>query len=91
MNNLLTEISLALSDDADRFLLKSITRTDSAEVLACSINDFYFKYLGQRILSCHFAHLSMGACFGLRLENGKDIFLKIANYAQKHQINGGFR
>ena len=88
--SIFTELSAILNDDAEVFLLKSITGTGDAERLAGSIDSFCFEQFNSHVLACHFARLSMGASFGLRLDNGKDIFLKISKLRTEASGNRGF-
>ena len=88
--SIVTKLSMILHDDAETSLLKAITGTSDAERVADSINNFCFEHLNNRVQTCHFARLSMGASFGLRLENGKDIFLKINKLRAKASENRGF-
>ena len=88
--NLLTEIFAVLHDGADVFLLKAITGTGDAEQLAGSIESFCVERFGSGVSACRFARLSMGASFGLRLANGRDIFLKISGLRSETSGNRGF-
>jgi len=88
-NNLSTKLSAILHDDSEVFLLQFITGTGDAERLADIINSFCIHKLNNRISDCHFAHTSMGASFGLRLKNGKDIFLKINKLRTESTVNKG--
>jgi len=84
------EQSAILHDDAEAFILKSIAGTGNAEQLAGFINCFCIEHFDSRVLACHFARLSMGASFGLKLENGKYIFLKISQLRSKVSENRGY-
>ena len=88
-NSLLTKLSAILHNDAEISLLKFITRTGDAEQLVDSINSFCMAHFNNHVSDCHFAHTSMGASFGLRLENGKDIFLKISRLRSEAFGNRG--
>ena len=90
MKNLLAEISAILHDDSEVFLIKSITGTGDARQLAGLINSFCMEHFNSNVSSCHFARLSMGASFGLRLENGQDIFLKISRLRSEASENRGY-
>ena len=74
---LLQKLAYLYHDEEDSILLKSITGVGDAEQLLNMINDFCVRYLNCKVLSCHFTHMSVGASFGLRLDNGQDAFLKI--------------
>jgi len=89
-NSILSKLFAILRDEAEVFLLESITGTGDAERLAGLIDSFCFEQFNSRVSTCYFACLSMGASFGLRLVNGNDIFIKISKLRTETSGDRGF-
>ncbi|MCL2298988.1 MAG: hypothetical protein FWC27_02430, partial [Firmicutes bacterium] len=89
-NSLSDALSAILQDGAEAFLLKSIAGTGGAEQLAGLINHFCVEHFNNRVSACRFVRFSMGASFGLQLENGKEIFLKITKLRSEASDNTGY-
>lgn len=87
--SLLSELTAILHNSDEVILLKSISGTDDAEQLVGLINNFCIEHFSSPVSACYFARLSIGASLGLRLENGKDIFLKINKLRSDPSANGG--
>jgi hypothetical protein len=67
----------ALEDRENIILSNSILGKTSTEEIVLEINNFCIQNLGSSISSCLYIGFSVGASFGLKLENGVDIFLKV--------------
>ena len=85
-SSLLDELSAILLDDEEAIMLKLIAGTGDAKQMADLINHFCVECFHNRVSACHFARFSMGASFGLQLENGKDIFLKISKHGSIEEL-----
>ena len=88
--SLFKELSSIYQDDEDAKLMESISGIRDTGRLIDILNDFCIRYLDQRIYSCHFSHLSVGASFGLLLENGLDVLLKMSKVRQNGLLDAGF-
>lgn len=66
-----------LRDEQNVILSDSILGTVDAEQIEADINRFCQRNMGSAISSCLYAGFSVGASFGLELENGNRIFVKV--------------
>ncbi|SDN67590.1 hypothetical protein SAMN04487897_10444 [Paenibacillus sp. yr247] len=75
--NLKEALNEALQDKENIILSNSILGTANAEEIVSEINNFCENNLGSATSSCLYLGFSVGASFGLALENGNNIFLKV--------------
>jgi hypothetical protein len=84
--NLHEVLNEALEDTENIILSNSILGTSSTEQIVLQINNFCKRNLGSSISSCLYIGFSVGASFGLELENGTNIFLKVHKPSSKETI-----
>lgn len=70
-------IAASLCDSESDLLARSILGTAHAGTIVSSLDDCCRKYLGCHIADCVLCELSVGAAFGLRLDDGRTVFLKV--------------
>ncbi|GKU25057.1 hypothetical protein [Clostridium folliculivorans] len=75
--SLYEKLTRLFENETNLILSKSIVGTTDAESLTEFVNDFCKTYLKSEVGECLYAGLSVGASFGLKLNNGQEIFLKI--------------
>lgn len=75
--NLHEALNEALEDTENRIISNSILGTSNTQKIALEINDFCKRNFGSSISSCLYIGFSVGASFGLELEDGNNIFIKV--------------
>ena len=74
LQDALTEL---FKDEQDVVLAKSIVGIADPAQIADFVDRFCIEYLSNHVSECHFVVQSIGSSFGLRLDNGLDIYMKI--------------
>ena len=77
MQDLLAAIESTLRDPYDARLAASILETTDPARIRDAVDGFCRRKLGAGVAGCHSLGFSVGASFGLRLVDGRDVFLKV--------------
>lgn len=64
-------------DEADRQLALHILGSDDLGVIEPAISAFCREHLGRAIVRVHYVSFSVGSGFGLALEDGRSVFMKV--------------
>ena len=75
-------IGALLEDPLDRILARSILGTDDADAIASQVTDFVARQLGRAIVGCPLFIQSVGAVFGLDLDDGTRVAMKIHAFGE---------
>jgi hypothetical protein len=73
---LLDALVTQLADPENVLLARSILGTTDAEAMARSLQAFVRHHTGRQIVACCLCEFSVGAAFGLHLDDGQRVFLK---------------
>ncbi|MBM7564263.1 hypothetical protein [Paenibacillus sacheonensis] len=79
---LLDALTELLEDDSDKLLAGDILGTANSKEIADAIGAFCVRRLDSPVKKCLYAGFSVGASFGLALEDGRQVFMKI------HKLTG---
>lgn len=63
-------------DDEDRQLARDILGTDELRLIEPAISVFCREHLGRAVVRVHYMSFSIGAGFGLALDDGRSVFMK---------------
>src|SRR5687767_14167844 len=81
-------VTKLLSDPADRVLARSILGTDEAWAISASVKGFVVSQLGRRVTGCALFTQSVGAVFGLVLDDGSEVALKAHRLGETDRWRG---
>jgi hypothetical protein len=73
---LLDTLVIQLADPENVLLARSIPGTTDAEAMARSLQEFVRHHTGRHFVACDLCEFSVGAAFGLHLDDGRRVFLK---------------